>query len=361
MKILSLSLDKSILDKTSPLAARAIELGILVEKYAVIVLADEDVALALSDKTMVFGVGGGNKITKLIKIYRLAKQLSSRLTFDVITSQDPYFLGFIGAKLARKFSVGLEIQVHGWEKFSGLRKFLVRRATAQAGVVRCVSQRLKKQLINELGVAEEKITVVPIFADLAGGNREPSIRKNENKFIFLTVGRLVSIKNIGRQIEALAEIAKKYPIAELWIAGDGPEQDKLKARSEKLKIAEKVKFLGMKNHKELGQIYQQADAFLLTSKHEGWGLAVIEAAGFGLPIIMADVGCAGEVIKDGISGIVLPSNNKKSLAQAIIRILDDADLRENLGAAAQQAAAALPGKEQTYRLYLQSWKKALAK
>ncbi|MDD5590212.1 MAG: glycosyltransferase family 4 protein [Candidatus Portnoybacteria bacterium] len=364
MKILSLSLDKSILDKSSPLAVRAADLGDLVEKYVVIVPAGRDVALALSDKSSVFGVSGGWKVIKLTKIYRLAKRLFGQVAFDVVTSQDPYFLGFVAAKLAKKFSVGLEIQVHGWEKFSGLRKFVARRNLAQAKAVRCVSRRLKKQLINELGVAEEKITVVPIFSEKSQipNSKSQNLKTEENnKFIFLTVGRLVPVKNIGRQIEALAEISKKHPNAELWVVGEGPERNNLKFKIENLKLGEKVKLLGQKSAEELAELYETVDAFVLTSDNEGWGLAVIEAASFGLPIIMADVGCAGEVIKDGISGIILPPDDKKFLARAMTQILSDESLRRNLGVAARHAVAALPDKEQTYRLYLQSWQKAAIK
>ncbi|MDP2736942.1 MAG: glycosyltransferase family 4 protein, partial [bacterium] len=166
MRILSLGLDNSILNKTSALAERVIEYGSLVEKYTVIVPNIKNEKIELSEKVMAYGSGGNSKLRQFIKIYNLAKKLLNRERTDVITVQDQYYLALIGLSLAKKFNAGLEIQVHGFEKYYGLRKFIAKYVLPRATAVRCVSQRLKKQLINEFRVKEEKITVVPIFVDV---------------------------------------------------------------------------------------------------------------------------------------------------------------------------------------------------
>jgi len=101
----------------------------------------------------------------------------------------------------------------------------------------------------------------------------------------------------------MEKVVEKYSQAELWIVGDGKQRQALKHEVETRLIAS-VKFQGWQD--DLDKFYNQADAFLLTSNSEGWGMVVVEAASFGLPIIMTDVGLAGEVIKDGESGIVIP-------------------------------------------------------
>ena len=355
MKILSLGLDNSALDKNSPLAARIIEYGNLVEKYTVIVPAKQNQAVELSDRVKVFGVAGGSKLFKLIRIYHLAKGLIGREKYDVITAQDPYFLALLGWHLAKKFKLALEIQVHGWEKFCGWRKIIARYLLPKADAIRTVSQRLKKQLINEFGVKEEKITVVPIYVEVRSQKSEVRNRIND-KFIFLTVGRLAPVKNLGLQIEALAEVTKVHPEVELWIVGEGPEKENLKFKIKKLKLEQNVKLWGWQD--DLESFYNQADVFLLTSNYEGWGLAVIEAASFGLPIVMTDVGCAGEVIKDGESGLVVPVGDKTALKQAMIQLIKEGELIKKIGQAAQQAVLKLPNKEQTLTLYKASWEKA---
>jgi len=298
MKILNLSLDSSVLDKNSALAKRMIEYGDLFARYDIIVPATENKKVELSSRVRAHGVKAGNKAMGLFKIYRLAQRLAKRNEFDAVTVQDQYFLGLAAWRLAREFGAGLEIQVHGFEKYGGLRKAAAKFVLPRANSVRVVSERLKKRLTKEFGVAEDKITAAPIYSDFGFrisdfGSFNKKDKKNDGKFIFLTVGRLAPVKNIGMQIEAMAEIVKQYPNVELWIAGDGPERKNYELRITNCELNNKIKLFGWQDN--LNKFYAQADAFLLTSDSEGWGLAVIEAASCGLPIIMTDVGCAGEV------------------------------------------------------------------
>jgi len=363
MKILVLGLDNSIFNTDSKLAKRAVEYGNLVEKYIVIVPFKEDKILKLSDKAGVNGVGAKNKIFCLLKIYKLAKKIIKEENINVISVQDQYYLGLLGLMLARKFRIGLEIQVHGFEKYFGLRKLIAKYLLPRAKAIRCVSQRLKKQLIGEFGVKEERIIVVPIYIDVNIKCQILNVKTNSDKFIFLTVGRLVPVKNIKMQIEAIAEINKKSQIAnrksqiELWIVGDGEERKKLEKLCYVLCVTSYVKFFGWQD--DLEKFYEQADAFLLTSNYEGWGLAVIEAAVNGLPIIMTDVGCAGEVIQDGISGIVIPEGDQKKLEEVMVRLREDEYLRKKLGEGAREAVKNLLGKEEIFNLYKESWKKTV--
>lgn len=355
MKVLNLSLDKSILDKNSKTAKRIIEYGELVDGYAIVVPDKDHKEIRLSGKVFVYGSGGSNKIFKLINIYRVAKKLLKQGKFDVITVQDQYYLALIGLFLAKKFRIGLELQIHGFEKYSGLRKIIADFVIPRASAVRCVSQRLKRQLINDFGVDEKKITIVPVFANT--GNIKQAIKTRRNNFVFLTVGRLAPVKNIGLQIKAMAEVVKNYPNTELWIAGDGLEKSNLKSQNSKLKLENNVKLLGWQDNPE--EFYSQADAFLLTSNYEGWGMVIIEAANYGLPIIMTDVGCAGEFIENEKSGLVVPINNQAKLEEAMIRLINDDNLRKNLAEGALSAIKNLPSKEETMALYKKSWEKAI--
>jgi len=366
MKILSLSLDNSVLDITSSLARRVIEYSSLIKRYTVIVPSCKNDKIELSEKVMIYGSGGNNKLMQFIKVYNLAKKILRDERCDVITVQDQYYLALIGLRLAKKYQLGLEIQVHGFEKYSGLRRLIAKYVLPRANIARVVSQRLKKQLIDDFKVAEDKIVVVPIHSEINILKRDKITGRN--KFVFLTVGRLVPVKNIGLQIEAMAEILKKYPQTELWIVGKGSEFNNLKlkisrldettAKQENLKLDGNIKLFGQKSREELSFIYGEADAFILSSNSEGWGLVVIEAAAQGLPIIMTDVGCAGEIIKDGESGIIIPIGDREKLIAAMIKIIEDGELRKKLGRAAVEEVKKLPSREATPRLYLESWKKA---
>ena len=362
MRILNLSLDSSILDKNSNLSQRIVEYGNLVNNYIVVVPDKNYKEIRLSEKVFVYGSGGGNKIFKLFNVYKTAKKLLKQGKFDVITVQDQYYLALIGLFLAKKFKIGLELQIHGFEKYSGLRKVIANFVIPRANAIRCVSQRLKRQLIKELGMKEEKITIVPIHVNLKSKilnlkNKENKERGLNSKFIFLTVGRLVSVKNIGLQIKAVLEVVKNYPNTELWIVGDGAEKSNLKSQISKLKLENNVKLLGWQNNLE--EFYVKADAFLLTSDYEGWGMAVVESANYGLPIIMTDVGCAGELIENEKSGLIIPVNDQTKLEEAMIRIINDDDMRKKLAEGVFLAIKNLPSQEETMALYKQSWERAI--
>jgi len=357
MKVLSIGTDKNIFINDSAVARRVIEYGGLVDKYAVVVPADKSQEKSLTDNVAVYGISAGSKFLKLLKIYNFTKKILSLEKYDVITVQDQYYLAIVGWLLARKFDSELEIQLHGFEKFRGIRKWVAKFVLPRADSVRTVSQRLKRQLISDFGVKDDKITVVPIRVDLGFTNYDLGIKNNNGKFIFLTAGRLVPVKNIGMQIEAMVEVIKKYPQAELWIAGDGPERKNLEARAKRLEVSGVVRFLGWQ--KDLKQFYEKIDVFLLTSNAEGWPLVIVEAASFGLPIIMTDVGSAGELINNNESGLVIPVGGGQVLEEAMRKLIEDNDLRERLGKSARQAILNQPGKEEILALYKKSWERAL--
>jgi glycosyltransferase involved in cell wall biosynthesis len=119
--------------------------------------------------------------------------------------------------------------------------------------------------------------------------------------------------------------------------------------------------LGEKNRAELDLIYRQADVFVLTSDYEGWGMAAIEAAGCGLPIIMTDVGCAGEVFIDQKSAVIIPAGDKKFLIKAMREMMEDQIFRQKISEGAGRAIMNLPGKEETFALYKKSWGKAMGR
>jgi glycosyltransferase involved in cell wall biosynthesis len=348
MKILSLGLDSSVLNKNSVLAGRVIEYGGLVDEYAIVVPSVNEEIIQLSEKAIAYGSGGETKLSQFFKIYQLAKKLLAEENFNVLTVQDQYYLALIGSFLAKKYKFGLEIQVHGFEKYYGLRKIIFNYVLPRADAVRCVSQRLKKQLMDKFKISESKITVVPIFTEIKVAAKKDEVTKN--KFIFLTVGRLVPVKNIAMQIEAMKEVIKKYPNLELWIIGDGSEK-------KNYELDKNIKLLGWKD--DLKEFYNMADAFVLSSNYEGWGMVVIEAASYGLPIIMTDVGCAGEVIKNNESGLIIPVGDKEKLVAAMIKIVEDKELRKKIGENAKLAISQLPTKEKILDLYKKSWKKTI--
>ncbi len=359
MKILNFSLDQSLLNRESVASRRISNLGGLVERYLILVPARFNSKLDLTPQVAVTGVGGKNKPLSAFRLLIKATEILNNTHFDLITVQDVYFLALIAWYLAKKFKLPLEIQVHGFERFSGWRKILARFLLPKATGVRVVSQRLKKQLIADFKIEPAKITVIPITNEFKCDPTPALIPRDESAFIFLTVARLVKVKNIAGELRALAKLRQAYPQAHLWLVGDGPERQRLEHLSAQLNLGEAVKFWGQR--KDLSSFYRSADAFVLFSDSEGWGLSVIEAGTCVLPVVMSDVGCAGEVVKDDSSGLVVPVGDESALVKAMKRLLDDGELRQTLVKGLTQELVNLPSQAETFEAYRTAWTKLIRK
>ena len=366
MNILVINLDKEIFRPGSKSLDRLKEYSNLADKIFVIVWTKEKAKPIIFDsKLFVYPTNSGFKLKYYFDTFKIFKKIKTKHKIDLMFTQDPFETGLAGWLIKKIYKIPLQLQIHtdcfsqffrreSW--LNKIRFLLAKFLIPRADCFRAVSQRLKNKLVDEFNVKEEKITVVPIYSERITHNVE-RITRNDSKFIFLTVGRLVSVKNIKMQIKAIKNLELRITNYELWIVGDGENSQKLKIESEKIGIKDKVKFLGW--HDDLEKFYSQADVFLLTSNYEGWGMAVIEAASYGLPIIMTDVGCANEAIKDGQSGAVIPVGNQEKLEEAMIELIQNNKLRKKLGENAKQAIMKLPSKKETLELYKKSWETAL--
>ena len=366
LSILSFKLITQILDPQSSFAEYEKAHENFVEKYTLLVPYPSDTKVSLAKNVIAYGVTGRNKIIQLVKMFLKSRALVTKNHYDVMTVADSYYVALLGLIIARRYHLGFEVQVHGFEKFFGVRAYVARQVLPEADVIRVPSQRLKKFIMDEFGIAEEKIIIAPVFVpqDPAlgshpqGGLDARIAEQKKNDFIFLTISRLVPVKNIYLQMVALKNMLPDYPETQLWIVGDGPEQAHLEAQAKELGISDHVIFWG--RQAEVATFYKNADSYLLSSDSEGWGLVIVESATYGLPILMTDVGCAGEFIYDGKNGLVVPVGEAKAFEEGMRKLRSNAELREALGSAAKASIANLPTKEELIGTYVSGWEKALA-
>jgi glycosyltransferase involved in cell wall biosynthesis len=185
-----------------------------------------------------------------------------------------------------------------------------------------------------LGVPAERIAVSVQSADserLRAIERPPAVAASERPVRFLTVGRLVEDKNLGRLIDAFAAAELTPARAELWICGTGPLHEALAARATAAGVA--VSFRGHVDTTALPGVYAHADAFVLASTFEPFGVVVREAAAAALPIVCTRIaGAAGDVAVEGENALLVDPLDVASIAAALRRLADDAALRAQLGA-----------------------------
>ena len=352
MKILTLGLDASVLKKNSHTASRAIKYGGIVKKYVVIVPNTAYKDVNLSSNVKVFGIKTQNKIIALYSIYKFTNRLLKNNKVDVISVQDQYYLAVIGLILSKKYKTGFEIQIHGFEKYSGLRKIIANHVIPKAGSMRCVSERLKAHITATFKVDKEKIVNVPILITKKPKNINAAFIP-EKSFVFLLVARLVKVKNIPLLIQAFKDVSKKKD-AKLWIVGDGPLLSTLNTLIKKEGLEDRI--VMWPEQENIGKFYKSANAFVLSSNQEGWGMVVIEAASHGLPIIMTDVGCAGEFIKNNVNGVVIPVNDKKALVKSMTTIMENHKLRSSLGRRAAVTYKSMMSNAEILKKCRMSWR-----
>lgn len=292
----------------------------------------------------------------------IAKQ--KRTESLVISAQDPLEIGWLCWFLSRIQNTTLHTQVHG-DYFSGetwVGGSLIRRLRRRAALVllrlapriRVVSERIKKSLIQK-GIASEKITVLPIRPELESFLHTPHVFKEKSPYTFLYVGRLAPEKDIPRILYAFAELHSEHPQAHLRIVGDGEER---------VRIVSLIKLLNLQNSvslvswtEDVQSEMAKADVFLLASKHESYGLVLVEAMAAGLPIVTTDVGCVGEVMKNEIHGIVVYEDDVTTYARAMERMVTDTEFRRSCGVEGRKTAQILACT--TPDEYAQTWVIAL--
>ncbi|MBI4709148.1 MAG: glycosyltransferase family 4 protein [Candidatus Portnoybacteria bacterium] len=106
---------------------------------------------------------------------------------------------------------------------------------------------------------------------------------------------------------------------------------------------------------DLASYYKSADLFLLTSNYEGWGLVVAEAMAGGCPIVMTDVGCAGELVKDGENGLIVKVGDKTVIAAAVESLIENPEKLRAIKQNNLEKAKAFRTKEEYLNRYKKSW------
>lgn len=253
----------------------------------------------------------------------LRKLAASAGPFDLIDAHYFYPDGVAAVRLGEAIGKPVVITARGSDVNvitryrSPARK--IQWAAKQAAAIVTVSQALKDKLVS-LGGDSGKITVLRNGVDLERFRPldRTALRAELGLVgpVWLVVGHLVELKGVHVTLGALVKTAD----AILMIAGEGPEETRLRQLAERLGIASRVRFLGAIPHAELCRYYNAADAMVLASSREGMPNVVLESLACGTPVIAAPFESAAELIHASEAGAIAESRTPDAIALAWQRL-----------------------------------------
>ncbi len=206
-----------------------------------------------------------------------------------------------------------------------------------------ISPLQRDEIVNTFRIAPpDRVRVVPLGLELddllalpaCGGGLRSSLGLEPAQIVFGYVGRLVPIKDLPTLLQAFALACRRVPRACLVIVGDGPMRAGLQQRAAELGVGGAVRFIGW--CRDLPAVYATFDVVVLSSRNEGTPVALIEAMAAGRPVVATSVGGVPDVVVPGETGILVPPGDPVALADAMVRLAEDADGRRQLAAAARQ-------------------------
>ncbi len=224
------------------------------------------------------------------------------------------------------------IQLRRWYSFAGMQGRVARALPR----VLTVSQSSRRDIVDQLGVAPEKVAVVPIGVDPALHRPRPDVRRVPGR-IMTTASADVPMKGLAHLLEGLAKVRTDHPEAHLVVVGrprrDGPTLRLV----EQLDLAGAVVFVSGESDERLVERYAESSVAVVPSLYEGFSLPAAEAMACGVPLVATCAGAIPEVAgRDGEHALLVPPRDAEALAAALRRLLDDRSLAARLGAAGRR-------------------------
>ena len=312
-----------------------------------------------------------NKLLRYLKYFWQVYKLNSWA--DIVYAQGPVSEGYpvyLACKLRRKPYILKIVGDYAWEQMqvgrdgalprlgmvesnfitpddfqnkkfnkSTEKKRKVEHKVAQNANKIIVPSEYLKKIVKQWGVDEIKINV--IYNAVEFKNIEPASKPNNERWL-VSVGRLTPWKGMSALIDVLKILNIKYLPAGrqdliLNIIGEGVENENLKSKIKDLKLENKVRFLGKLPHDEVMSYVKSADIFVLNTGYEGLSHTVLEAMNLGVPIITTNVCGNPEVVENNKTGLLVEYNNKEQIKRAILKLLNNGELRGKLVNNAKQS------------------------
>lgn len=352
MKVLLITNDPTILDQGSSGHARARANAQAIGELHVLINAKASEARD-EGSLRIHAVKRG-AFSPYAPLKKAARALIRTHGIQAIWSQDPFELGKISMDLSKETKLPYYVNVYTdflspwYSSMTGMfrsskvrvpkgnmaRKHLAGSVLSGASGIRVMSERVKASLMKEYGSRIKEPAVIPVQVHPAPP--EPSSFPFSFPFTLMAAGRLDAGRRVIDIIDALVRLRDTYPGIGLFVVGDGPERAHLEKHAKRLKLSERVIFLG--DRRDTWGLMRSAQVFIQASAHEGYGRRLMQAALARVPIITTDVGIVGEVFKGYDDVLAMPPGDPAALTVHIVGLIEDGQARQLLAMNAEAAA-----------------------
>jgi glycosyltransferase involved in cell wall biosynthesis len=208
-----------------------------------------------------------------------------------------------------------------------------------------LTEHQKKDVISRYHVDSEKLEVIPHAAP----ENVKALSESADPHLAVALSRYSEEKAVDEGIRAFRHVVDKLPDARYLIYGFGPIESQLKKLINELKLQDNVKLMGFTDNPTA--VYQSAACSILTSKYEGFGMVLTESMAAGTPAISYDIKYGPrEIIRDGVDGFIVEPGDQKLLADKILSIMENPQLRQSMAEKAVDIA-----ERYSEEKYNQSW------
>ncbi len=272
----------------------------------------------------------------LQQVRRILRDLDVDLVHTHLTSSD-----VTGRLLGRLAGLPVVSTLHNipanYDRARFDRRWLQRLTARHAAThLVAVSPTIRQQFIDAWGIPQDQISTIynAVPMDRYGAIPARPARETGAPVVITNIGRLSPQKGQRLLLDAFALVVQQQPAVKLMIVGQGRLEEELNAHAAQLGLNEQVVFTGLR--RDIPQVLADSDVFVLSSLWEGLPVTAVEAMAAARPAIVTDVGGNRDVVEHGRSGVVVPPNDVRALATAMLALATNPEQRVSMGEAARE-------------------------
>jgi glycosyltransferase involved in cell wall biosynthesis len=321
---------------------------------SIIVLAPQGHAAGwVCDNLQVVPVGGPLRAS--VSCLRAIHSLHGTTPISVMTTQVPYEEGWLALAAGRWYGIPVIAQIHSdlfvehpaaqalalrrtakgtaAHAARSIRGWAARRTLAAFAAVRTVSSESRTSISRF--AATVRLTTIPVPVPMVASHARISTAPDKQPLVIF-VGRLAPEKDLSTWLKVAHAISQLHPETRFEVIGDGPERARLEDEAAALGLRDVISFVGFVPYSRLREVYARAAALLLTSRSEGFGRVLVEAASQGTPAVSTSLSGPRDVVINGVTGFLHEPGDVDGLTRSVSTLLSQPQRAAIMGARARE-------------------------